>query len=204
MQWCRGVDGRVDPARIVAEAKRIADFDVLCLQEIADNFPDPRLGGSDERRPVRRTRGAAARIHARFPAIAVDQPARRRQAPALRQHDPVAAAGAAGLSAVSCRIPRDPGKAGMPRIAIEAVVGAPFGDVRVITTHLEYYSRRAAHRRRSRRCAQIYAARHVDAALTDADDASVPAQLTDGQIALAHSATAVGLCEQHHAADGVD
>ena len=45
-QWCRGIDGRVDPARIVAEAKRLADFDVLCLQEIADNFPDPRLGGS--------------------------------------------------------------------------------------------------------------------------------------------------------------
>jgi hypothetical protein len=34
------------PARIVAEATRIADFDVLCLQEIADNFPDPELGGS--------------------------------------------------------------------------------------------------------------------------------------------------------------
>ena len=49
VQWCRGIDGRVDPARIVAEAKRIADFDVLCLQEIADNFPEPRLGGNDDR-----------------------------------------------------------------------------------------------------------------------------------------------------------
>jgi len=37
VQWCRGVDGRVDPARIVAEAKRHADFDVLCVQAIADN-----------------------------------------------------------------------------------------------------------------------------------------------------------------------
>ena len=46
VQWCRGVDGRVDPARIVAEAKALADFDVLCLQEIADNFPHPRLPGS--------------------------------------------------------------------------------------------------------------------------------------------------------------
>ena len=45
-QWCCGIDTKVDPARIVAEAKRIADFDVLCLQEIADNFPDPRLAGS--------------------------------------------------------------------------------------------------------------------------------------------------------------
>jgi endonuclease/exonuclease/phosphatase family metal-dependent hydrolase len=36
--------------------------------------------------------------------------------------------------------PLDPGVPGMPRIALEAVVEAPFGDVRVITTHLEYYS----------------------------------------------------------------
>jgi len=46
VQWCRGVDGRVDPARIAAEARKLADFDVLCLQEIADNFPHPRLAGS--------------------------------------------------------------------------------------------------------------------------------------------------------------
>ena len=74
VQWCRGVDGVVDPARIVAEAKRLADFDVLCLQEIADNYPDPRLAGSD---------GADqfARISQLLPGftavsgIAVDQPA---------------------------------------------------------------------------------------------------------------------------------
>ena len=39
IQWCRGVDGRVDPARIVAHARAFADFDVLCLQEVAANFP---------------------------------------------------------------------------------------------------------------------------------------------------------------------
>ena len=36
--------------------------------------------------------------------------------------------------------PLDPGLPAMPRIALEAVVSAPFGEVRVITTHLEYYS----------------------------------------------------------------
>src|SRR5438067_1724952 len=46
VQWCRGVDGKVDPRRIVQHAKAIADFDVLCLQEIANNFPDPLLAGS--------------------------------------------------------------------------------------------------------------------------------------------------------------
>jgi endonuclease/exonuclease/phosphatase family metal-dependent hydrolase len=44
VQWCLGVDGRVDPARIVAEARAFADFDVLCLQEVACNFP--ALAGS--------------------------------------------------------------------------------------------------------------------------------------------------------------
>ncbi|HEY6821270.1 MAG TPA: endonuclease/exonuclease/phosphatase family protein, partial [Burkholderiales bacterium] len=40
VQWCRGVDGRVDPARIAAEVKRIADPDVVCMQEIGMNFPE--------------------------------------------------------------------------------------------------------------------------------------------------------------------
>ena len=63
VQWCRGVDLAVDAARIVAEAKRLADFDVLCLQEIADNYPDPRLGGNDDKRPVRPPRRTAAGLH---------------------------------------------------------------------------------------------------------------------------------------------
>src|SRR5207249_4949434 len=44
IQWCRGCDGRVDPARIGRVASEMADFDVLCLQEIAHNYPD--LAGS--------------------------------------------------------------------------------------------------------------------------------------------------------------
>ena len=38
-QWCRGLDGRVDPARIVQYAVALGDVDVLCLQEIAVNYP---------------------------------------------------------------------------------------------------------------------------------------------------------------------
>ena len=47
VQWCRGIDGRVDPARIVSEIRRLGEADVVCLQEIGDNFPAPRLPGSD-------------------------------------------------------------------------------------------------------------------------------------------------------------
>jgi endonuclease/exonuclease/phosphatase family metal-dependent hydrolase len=138
VQWCRGIDGRVDPSRIVAEAKRIADFDVLCLQELADNFPEPRLAGSDARDQF----GDVASMLPGFtavPAIAVDQPAeggkRRRFGNMILSRLPVRQ-----VYRWLLPFPHDPGKAGMPRIALEAVIGAPGGDVRVITTHLEWYS----------------------------------------------------------------
>lgn len=38
-QWCCGLDGVVSPERIVQGARALADFDVLCLQEIAVNYP---------------------------------------------------------------------------------------------------------------------------------------------------------------------
>jgi endonuclease/exonuclease/phosphatase family metal-dependent hydrolase len=40
IQWALGTDGIMDPARIVNHAKALADFDVLCLQEVADNWPE--------------------------------------------------------------------------------------------------------------------------------------------------------------------
>jgi len=138
VQWCRGVDLRVDPARIVAEAKRIADFDVLCVQEIADNFPDPELGGSagEDQFAVL---AALLPAYTAVPGVAVDQPGangrRRRFGNMILSRLPVRQVYRHLLP-----YPCDPGVAGMPRIAIEAVVAAHFGDVRVITTHLEYYS----------------------------------------------------------------
>ena len=138
VQWCRGVDGRVDPARIAAEACKLADFDVLCLQEIADNFPDPRLAGNSD---VDQFATLAALLpgFTAVAGVAVDHPAdggrRRRFGNMILSRLPVRQAYRHLLPS-----PVDPGLNGMPRIAVEAVVSAPFGDVRVITTHLEYYS----------------------------------------------------------------
>lgn len=139
VQWCRGIDGRVDPARIVAEAKRIADFDVLCLQEVADNFPDPRLAGNDDSDQFA-TLGELLPGYTAVPGIAVDQPddytgRRRRFGNLLLSRLPVRQ-----VYRWLLPYPHDPGKAGMPRIAIEAVVSAPFGELRIVTTHLEWYS----------------------------------------------------------------
>jgi endonuclease/exonuclease/phosphatase family metal-dependent hydrolase len=48
VQWCRGMDGRGDPKRIAAEARRLADPDVICLQELARNFPDMEGTASED------------------------------------------------------------------------------------------------------------------------------------------------------------
>ena len=74
VQWCRGVDGKVDPARIVRHAKAIADFDVLCLQEIANNYSAPRLAGSRGENQF----AELARLlpgYTPVPGVAVDVPA---------------------------------------------------------------------------------------------------------------------------------
>ena len=138
VQWCRGVDTHVEPQRIVAQAKRLADFDVLCLQEIADNFPDPRLAGHDGEDQFARLADLLPGFSA-IAAPAVDQPgegrARRRFGNMILSRLPVKEVYRHLLP-----YPVDAGLKGMPRIAVEAVVSAAFGDVRVVTTHLEYYS----------------------------------------------------------------
>jgi len=48
IQWCRGCDGRVDPRRIVDDARAFADFDVLCLQEVAANFATLRGSAGED------------------------------------------------------------------------------------------------------------------------------------------------------------
>ena len=152
VQWCRGVDGRVDAARIVSEARRLADFDVLCLQEIADNYPDPRLAGADDADQFARIADLLPGYVA-VPGIAVDQPAeggrRRRFGNMILSRLPVRQVYRHLLP-----YPCDPGVPGMPRIALEAVIAAPWGGLRVVTTHLEYYSAR-------QRMAQVEALRTI-------------------------------------------
>jgi len=152
VQWCRGVDLVVDAARIVAHARRLADFDVLCLQEIADNYPDPRLGGNDGDDQFARLAQLLPGFTA-IPGVAVDQPAddgrRRRFGNMILSRLPVVQVYRHLLP-----YPLDAGVPGMPRIAIEAIVRTASGDVRVVTTHLEYYSAR-------QRMAQVDALRAI-------------------------------------------
>jgi endonuclease/exonuclease/phosphatase family metal-dependent hydrolase len=154
VQWCRGADGRVDPARIAAEARRLADPDVICLQELSVNFPDlPGSNGADQAHLLAH---ALPEYTVCF-VSGVDVPAgngrRSHFGNAIFSRLPVG-------RVLRHSLPWPPALdvPSMPRIAVEAVLEASFGPVRVITTHLEYYSQ-------EQRAAQVERLReiHVEA-----------------------------------------
>lgn len=136
IQWGLGLDGRVDLARIVATARAMADFDVLCVQEVADNFPG--LEGNDDADQFAQL-AALLPGYQRIEAYNVDVPAanarRARFGNAIYSRLPVLAARRHALP-----WPPEPGKTTMPRTAAEATLATAFGPVRVTTTHLEYFS----------------------------------------------------------------
>jgi len=161
IQWCRGVDGVVDPKRIVDYAKSMGDFDVLCLQEVARNYPG--LDGSSGEDQFRLL---AAELPGFTPieGVAVDEyplgGGRREFGNMILTRLPVT-----HVLRHLLPWPADPGVPTMPRIAVEAVVTTAAGPLRITTTHLEYHSalQRDAGVARLREIQQEAAAHAVDA-----------------------------------------
>ena len=147
IQWGRGADGKVDLRRIAAKVRALGDFDVLCLQEVADNFPD--LPGND----VADQFSELELLFPGFTAIegaAVDvvgRDLRKRFGNLVLSRLRVHSARRHALP-----WPAEAGVDSMPRVAIEVVVEGPSGPLRITTTHLEYYSavQRMAQARRLR------------------------------------------------------
>jgi endonuclease/exonuclease/phosphatase family metal-dependent hydrolase len=136
IQWGLGIDGRVDLARILGTARSIADFDVLCVQEVADNFPG--LEGNDERDQFAELSALLPgfhRIEGYGVDVAGDEGRRRRFGNAIFSRYSVLSARRHALP-----WPADGAKSTMPRVAVEATLQAPRGALRITTTHLEYYS----------------------------------------------------------------
>ena len=136
IQSCRGCDGRVDPKRIVEVCRGMADFDVLCFQEVARNYSAlPGSSGEDQFALL----GGLLPGFTALKGIAVDvfgaDGARRQFGNMVLSRYPVIQVFAHLLP-----WPADPAVPSMQRVALEAVLAAPFGPVRVTTTHLEYYS----------------------------------------------------------------
>src|SRR4051812_31741037 len=154
-QWCCGIDGVVSPQRIVEVARALCDFDVLCLQEIAVNYP--RLaGGAGHDQPA-----VLAQLLPGFEvffAAAVDEwegGERRRFGNLIASRLPVGAVQQHVLP-----YPADGGVRSMPRVcAVMTVIDPALGRLRVMTTHLEYYSKK-------QRLAQAHALRELHAEYT--------------------------------------
>jgi endonuclease/exonuclease/phosphatase family metal-dependent hydrolase len=136
IQWGLGIDGRVDLERIVSTARAFADFDVICMQEVADNFPG--LEGHDGRDQF-------AELAKLLPGyemaagyaldLAGEEGKRRRFGNVIFSRY-----GILSVRRHALPWPADPGKKTMPRVAVETTLQAPMGPLRVTTTHLEYYS----------------------------------------------------------------
>ena len=129
----RGCDGTIDLARIARVARAMGEADVLCFQEIARHDP-AYAGGTDQ----------VAELEALFPGhAAIFGPTLVRGA---RQYGNLVLSRLPVLQVFNHLLPH-PAEGGikhMQRQAIEAVVKTPTAPLRVMTTHLEYYS--AAHR----------------------------------------------------------
>lgn len=134
IQWGLGMDQICDLARVMDYA-RATNADVIALQEVSDGYDD--LEGA-------KCANQFAEIRTLMPdfesidGIAVDVPraggGRKRFGNMLLSRLPI--------GRVMRHILPWPGDTtpNMPRVAIDAVVQAPFGPLHVMTTHLEYSS----------------------------------------------------------------
>jgi endonuclease/exonuclease/phosphatase family metal-dependent hydrolase len=133
IQWGLGCDGKVDLRRIVETAKLFCDADVFCFQEISRGFA-PHDGGEDQPAILAELLPGYTAIFR--PAVELMDPSGRSQVfgNMILSRLPVLQITSHMLPwpATECR--------SMQRQALEAVVAASFGPVRVTTCHLEYHS----------------------------------------------------------------
>lgn len=152
IQWGRGADGAVDLGRTSATLAGLGHPEVICLQEVAVNFTGLRGGpASDE----------VGWFAAAWPGYT---PIFGPGLDLMGQDGARACFGNLILSRLPVLQvfrhllpwPADPKVPSMQRACVEAVVMAPECPLRIMTTHLEYYSRR-------QRMAQVEALRRLQA-----------------------------------------
>lgn len=136
IQWGRGMDGRVDLARILRTIQQLGDFDVICLQEVSVNFPGlPGSRGEDQVAELSAGLPGYTAIYGAATDVPNGQGGRSLFGNVIFSRLPVGQVWRhilpwqAELTTPS-----------MQRVLVEAVVTADVGSLRVMTTHLEYYS----------------------------------------------------------------
>lgn len=135
IHWGCGKDGRIRIHAIIDVLRKL-NPDVMCLQEVAANHPE--LEGSASANQFKQLAGAFGGYHS------IDQATSeiyRNNVPRLFGNMVLSKYRITQAHRHLLPWPPDPaGRPGMPRGALEVVVEAPNGKLRVLNTHLEYYS----------------------------------------------------------------
>lgn len=134
VQAAKGVDDVIDVERIATVLEGFGDADVICCQEVLVAAGTPDMAECDQ------VGALAARFpaHAPFFGSAVDRldgAGRLRFGNLVLSRLPV-------LQCILHKLPQpvDPSARHMPRQAIEVIVEERDGPLRIVTTHLEYFS----------------------------------------------------------------
>lgn len=134
IQWGKGCDGKVDLARIVRDAKSLADADVFCFQEVSCGF-EKLDGGVDQSAELAALLpGHAAIFRPAIESIDADGRTRRfgnmtfTRLPVIQ------------VASHLLPWPQAGSVRSMRRQALEVTVRTAFGPLRVVNTHLEYHS----------------------------------------------------------------
>lgn len=135
IQWGRGADGRVDLARTAQALHALGPAEVICLQEVTRGFPS--LSGD----PQDQVAALAEAFPGHEAVFAAGVDVRGEQGGRAQFGNLVLSAlPALQVLRHALPFPADPAVPGMPRCCLEVVVDGGWGPLRVLTTHLEYYS----------------------------------------------------------------
>lgn len=137
IQWGRGADGETTLQRTVSAINTLGDFDVICLQEVAVGFAGLQGGSAVDGVAVL---AAAFPGHSAHFAEAVDMPDGR-GGRSLFGNLTLSRLPVGQVFRHSLPRPPEEGVPSMPRVCLEVIVDGPKGPLRVMNTHLEYYSR---------------------------------------------------------------
>ena len=135
IHWGCGRDGRIRIHAIIDVLRKL-NPDVICLQEVAANHPE--LEGSATANQFKQLSGAFGGYHAIDYAPSEIY---RNNVPRLFGNLILSKYRITQAHRHLLPWPFDPVSPGMPRGAIEVVLDTPRGKLRLVTTHLEYYSR---------------------------------------------------------------
>ena len=135
IHWGCGKDGRIRIHAIIDVLRKFGP-DVICLQEVASNHPELEGGAS-----ANQFRQLAGAFGGYYPVIEPTSEIYQNNLPRQFGNLLLSKYRITQVHRYLLPWPPDPDHpAGMPRGLIEAVLDAPGGKLRVLTTHLEYYS----------------------------------------------------------------